>query len=326
MDKVFVTRRIPQAGVDILEKYFKVEVNGEERNLSKDEIIENIKDTFGIVTMVSDKIDKEVMDSAENLKIIANYGVGINNVDIDYATRKKILFTNTPGVLTQATAELAWGLIMAVARNIVQADKFTRSGEFTGFSPTLMLGKEFYSSTIGIIGMGRIGSSIARMARYGFNMNVLYYNRSKSEKELVVDAKRVQLDELLSVSDIVVVSAPLNSESKHLINKEKFELMKNDALFINVARGEVVDTDDLIYALENNIIGGAGLDVYENEPDFDTRLAGFKNCTLLPHIGSATVETREKMSKIVANNIVSVYKGRCPDYTVNGGDLCPAKN
>ncbi len=325
MDKVLITRKIPSNGIEILKKSFDVYINPKDRNMTKREIIEDIKDAFAIIPMVSDIIDKDVIDSAKRLKIIANYGVGINNVDIEYATKKGIIFTNTPGVLTQSTAELGWALTMAAARFIPQSDRFTKDGKFNGFSPTLMLGKELYGSTLGIIGMGKIGSSIARMARYGFNMNILYYNRNISDKELIVDAKKTTLPELLKNSDVVIITAPLNSESRHLISYEEFDLMKNSAIFVNIARGEIVDTEALIDALKNKKIFSCGLDVYENEPNFDKRLLEFDNCVMLPHIGSATIKTRQKMAEIVANNVLSVYNNRCPKFAVNGDELCSAK-
>ncbi len=325
-EKVVITREIPKNGYEILKDDFELIVNRKNRNLSISEIKELIKDAFAIIPMVSDPINREVLDCANRLKIIANYGVGINNVDIEYATSKGIILTNTPGVLTQATAELAWALIMAAARRIVEADAFTRSGNFTGFAPTLMLGKELYGSTIGIIGMGRIGASVARMARYGFNMRVLYYNRGVSDKELLVDAKRVDLRVLLKESDLVVVCAPLNKESRHLISKEEFSLMKDDAIFINVGRGEVVDTEALIGTLQAGRLFACGLDVYENEPNFDKRLLEFDRCVLLPHIGSATMKTRERMAEIVATNVLKVYRGECPDFAVNGDELCDARS
>jgi glyoxylate reductase len=325
MEKVVITRQIPENGVDILKSIFNVYMNENDRNMTKKEIKDAIKDAYGIVSMVSDPIDREVIDSAKNLKIIANYGVGINNVDIEYATQKGILFTNTPGVLTQSTAELGWALIMAAARLIPQADKLTRDGKFNGFAPTLMLGQELYGKTIGVVGMGKIGSSIAKIARFGFNMNVLYFNRSVSDKELLVDAKKVELNRLLQESDVVVLTTPLNDQSRYLIGEDEFGLMKNTSVFVNIARGEVVDTNALIDALSKGKVFSCGLDVYENEPNFDKRLLGFDNCILLPHIGSATHKTRQKMSEIVANNILSVYHGKCPDFAVNGDVLCNAK-
>ncbi len=324
MSDILITRNIPKNGLDILRE-FEVYVNPHDRNMTKDEIMQNIEDVFAIIPMVSDKIDREIIDRAKNLKIIANYGVGINNVDIEYATQLGIFFTNTPGVLTQSTAELGWALITACARKIINADRFTRSGKFSGFAPTLMLGKELYGVRIGIIGMGRIGSAVARIARFGFNMDVIYYNRNISDREILVDARRTDLKELLSTSDIIILTTPLNSDSRYLISQKEFDIMKEDVIFVNIARGEVVDTNALVHALNSGKLFSCGLDVYENEPDFDKRLLKFDNCILLPHIGSATIKTREQMSSIVANNVVSVYKNKCPQFVVNGDVLCVAR-
>lgn len=326
MDKVVITRKIPENGIELLKGEFELIINEENRNLTKKEIVELSKDAFGIISMVSDKIDREVIDNCTKLKIIANYGVGINNVDIEAATSKGVFFTNTPDVLTQATAELGFSLILAVCRHIVQADGFTRSGKFTGFDPVLFLGKELYGKTLGIIGMGRIGSSIARMARFGFNMRVIYYNRGRSDREKLVDAERVELEQLLKESDVIVVSAPLNDDSRYLLGRDELSLMKDDAVFVNIGRGEVVDTEALIEKANNSERFGVGLDVYENEPNFDKRLLKLKNCVLLPHIGSATYEARMRMAEIVATNILKVKEGICPDFAVNGGDLCRAKD
>ncbi|WP_022670069.1 2-hydroxyacid dehydrogenase [Hippea alviniae] len=324
--KVLITRRIPENGINILKSKFEVILNKENRNLTHKEIKALSRDVFGIVSMVSDRIDQEIIENAKNLKIIANYGVGINNVDIEAATKKGILFTNTPDVLTQATAELGFALIISLARNITAADRFVREGKFVGFDPVLFLGKELYEKTIGIIGMGRIGSQIARMSRFGFNMRVIYYNRNRNPYDNLVDAERVELKELLKRSDVIVVSAPLNEKSKHMLSYDEFKLMKNDAIFVNIGRGEIVNTDALIDKAQKNPDFKVGLDVYENEPNFDKRLLNLKNCILLPHIGSATFKAREKMAEIVAENIVKVYEGECPDFAVNGGQLCNAKD
>ena len=326
MEKVLITRRIPENGINILKSRFEVILNKENRNLTYEEIKTLSRDVFGIVSMVSDKIDKGIIENAKNLKIIANYGVGINNVDIEAATKNGILFTNTPDVLTQATAELGFALIISLARNITAADRFVREGKFVGFDPVLFLGKELYKKTIGIIGMGRIGSQIARMSRFGFNMRVIYYNRNKNPYDKLVDAERVELKQLLKESDIIVVSAPLNEKSRYMLSYDEFELMKSDAIFINIGRGEIVNTDALIKKAQNSPNFKVGLDVYENEPNFDKRLLNLKNCILLPHIGSATFEAREKMAKIVAENIVKVYEGKCPDFAINGGHLCNAND
>ncbi len=317
MQKVLITRKIPKNGIEILNQYFDVDINEENRDLTYNEINKRAKGCFGIISMVSDNIDKKLMDSAEVLKIIANYGVGFNNIDIRCATSKGIFVTNTPDVLTQSTAELGWSLIMAASRRISEADSFVKKGQFNGFAPTLMLGKELYGAKLGIIGMGRIGSTIARIARYGFNMDVAYCNRSKSRSENIVDAEKTELDQLLKTSDVIVVTCSLNEDSRYLINYDEFKLMKKNAVFVNISRGAVVNTKALIKAVKNNMIFSCGLDVYEDEPRIDEDLLKMPNCTLLPHIGSATYSAREKMAEIVANNVVSVYKGKRPDNLLN---------
>ncbi len=326
MDKVLITRKIPENGIDILKGEFTLIVNEKNRNLTRQELMELSEDVYAIISTVSDRIDEEIINNAKKLKIIANYGVGINNVDINAATRRGIYFTNTPDVLTQATAELGFSLILTAARHIPQADRFTRSGQFSGFDPILFLGKELYGATIGIIGMGRIGSAVARMARYGFNMHVIYYNRSKSDKEKIVDANRVGFEELLKVSDVIIVCAPLNEESKYMLDRKAFSLMKDDAVFVNIGRGEIVDTDALIEKAKSSKKFTVGLDVYENEPDYDKRLLDLENCVLLPHIGSATYRARMRMAEITCTNVLKVKKGDCPEFVVNGGDLCRAKD
>ncbi len=321
--KVFITKRIPDVGLNMLSEFFEVEIYDGEAELNRDKLIELIRGCFGLVSMVSDIIDAEIVENFSG-KIIANYGVGYNNVDIGSATAKGIFVTNTPDVLSQATAELAWSLVLAASRFHYAAGRYLREGKFRGFEPLLFLGKELYGSTLGIIGMGRIGSLVARMGRFGFGMKVLYHNRRKSDKERMVDAEYVDLNRLLRESDVVVVTSSFGKGNKHMIGRGEFSAMKKDVVFVNVSRGEVVDTDALVWALKNGILMACGLDVYENEPMVDRRLLGFDNCVLLPHIGSATLRAREEMSKIVANNIISVYKGECPETSVNGEELCRA--
>jgi len=325
MNRVLITRKIPKNGIDMLNKYFDVDINEEDRDLTYDEIIKRAKGCFGIISMVSDRIDKKLIDRAEDLKIVANYGVGFNNIDITHASSKGIFVTNTPGVLTQSTAELGWSLIMSASRRITKADSFIREGKFSGFAPTLMLGKELYGKRLGVIGMGRIGSTIARMARYGFNMDVVYYNRSKSRNENLVDAEKTSLNNLLESSDVIVVTCSLNDDSKYLIDYEEFKIMRKDAIFVNISRGAVVNTKALIQFANENKIFTCGLDVYEDEPNIDEALLKLSNCVLLPHIGSATYSARGEMAEIVANNVISVYKGVRPDNLLNEEMLWRAK-
>ncbi len=251
------------------------------------------------------------------MKIIANCAVGYNNIDVSYAKEKGIFVTNTPGVLTEATADLTWALILAVARRIPQADKFFREKKYKGWKIDLFLGKEVSGKRLGIIGMGRIGKAVALRAQ-AFNMDIVYTDphRLSPKEEKRYRAIFLSLDDLISSSDIITIHAQLSPQTHHLISKEKIRLMKKEAIFINASRGPIVDEIALIKALEKGQIWGAGLDVYEREPDVEKRLLSLENTVLLPHIGSATYETRLKMSMIAARNLVQGLRGEIPDNLV----------
>jgi glyoxylate reductase len=315
--KVLITRKILPEALDYLREHIDYEIGSRERAPTKEEIIEKIKDKEGLLSLLVDTIDKEVIDSAPSLKIIANCAVGYDNIDIHYAREKKILVTNTPGVLTETTADLTWALILAVARRIPQADKFTREKKFKGWELELFLGKEVTRKRLGIIGMGRIGKAVASSAQ-AFKMEIVYFDphRLSPEEEKTFNASPLPLDELLSSSDIITVHAALSPQTFHLISKEKIELINKDAIFINAARGPIVDEKALAEALEMGQIWGAGLDVYEREPEIEERLFSLDNVVLLPHIGSATYETRLKMATIAARNLVQGLKGEKPDNLV----------
>ncbi|MFQ6082816.1 MAG: 2-hydroxyacid dehydrogenase [Candidatus Aminicenantia bacterium] len=315
--KVLLTRKfIPQA-IDYLKEHTNLEIGASDRNLTKQEIIEKIKDKEGILCLLADQIDKQVIDAAPKLKIISNYAVGYDNIDVEYAKSKGIYVTNTPEVLTEATADLTWALILTVARKIPQADRFTREGKFTGWAPTLFLGKDIYGKKLGIIGLGRIGQAVAGRAK-GFMMEVIYYDQKRlsEEKEKKLQVSYSPLDELLSHSDVISIHTSLNKESYHLISKEKIKLIKKEAIIINAARGPVVDEKTLASALEKGEIWGAGFDVYENEPHIEKKLLKLDNVVLLPHIGSATEQTRLKMAMMAAQDIVLVLKGEKPKHLV----------
>lgn len=315
--KVYVTRMISLQAIELLEEYFDVEVNKEDRVLKKEELIGAVEDVDAVLCLINDVIDRDVINNAKRLKIIANYGVGYNNIDIQEATRRGIIVTNTPGVLTHATADLAWGLLFAVARRIVESDKFTRAGKYKGWSPSLLLGMEVTGKTLGVIGAGRIGKAFARKSR-GFDMRVLYYSRNrdiKFEKEL--DAEWVDKDTLLKESDFVSLHVPLTEETFHLIGEKELRLMKPTAVLINTSRGPVVDEKALVKALKKGWIWGAGLDVYENEPELEEELKYLDNVVLTSHIGSATEEARYKMAMMAARNVVSVLEGQGPINPVN---------
>ncbi len=305
--KIFVTGKIPEKGLKILKKDYKVEIFSKDRPITKDEIIQYANDADAIITLLRDKIDKEVIDNLKNCKIIANYAVGYNNIDIKYANSKGIIVTNTPDILTETTAELAWALLFAVARRVVEADKFVREGKFKGWESDLFLGADVYGKTLGVIGSGRIATAFAEKAK-AFNMKILYFSRHKNLKfESITGAEYCSLETLLKKSDFISLHIPLNDQSHHLLTKKEFDLMKNTAFIVNTARGAVIKEDDLLQALKDKIIAGAGLDVFEFEPKVTEGLKTLDNVVITPHIGSASTETRDKMSELVTHNIINVF-------------------
>lgn len=315
--KIFVTRKIPEEGLKLLKKEHEVFVNSLNRNLKKEEIIKGLKGKDGLLCLLSDKIDVEVINSEPRLKVIANYAVGTDNIDIEAATERNIFVSNTPDVLTDATAEMAWALLFAVARRIVEGDKFTRAGKFKGWDPLLMLGQDVSGKTLGVIGAGRIGTAFALKSK-GFNMKVLYFNRSRNELiEKELNAKKVELDELLKESDFISLHVPLNPSTYHLISEEKLKLMKKSAILINTSRGAVVDEKALIKALKEKWIFGAGLDVYENEPVIPKELKKLDNIVLQPHSASATFSSRVGMAILAAKNMLAGLRGEIPPNCVN---------
>jgi len=316
--KVFVTRKLPEKGLEILyNECDEVEIYPHDRIPSKEEIIEGLKGKDGLLCLLTDRIDRDVISSNPKLRAISNYAAGYDNIDVDEATRRGIVVTNTPDVLTNATAELAWALLFAVARRVVEGDKFTREGKFRGWAPMLLLGKELRGKTLGVIGAGRIGTAFALKAKC-FDMKVLYYNRSRNEVlEEKLGARKVDLDTLLRESDFVSIHLPLTKETHHLIDYDKICLMKRDGIIVNTARGAVIKEKDLVRALKERKIFGAGLDVYENEPEVSEELKSLDNVVLLPHIGSATLETRTEMAVLAAENLIKALKGERPRYCVN---------
>lgn len=305
--KVLVTREIPQAGIAELRRYLDVTVNPVDAPMKKEDIIQNIRDKHGLVCLLTDDIDKDVIFAGVNLKVIANYAVGYDNIDIKTATRRNICVTNTPDVLTEATADLTWALICAVSRRIIEADSYIRAGLFRGWEPMLLLGGDIYGKTLGIIGLGRIGQAVAQRA-HGFNMHVLYYKteRLSPAREHACQAEYRSLHALLESSDIVSIHVPLTEKTHHFIGRKELKIMKKSAFLINVSRGPVIDEKALVEALRNGSIAGCGLDVYEREPAVEQGLLGMKNTVLLPHIGSASRQTRENMALMAARNIIAV--------------------
>ncbi|MGB4263207.1 MAG: D-glycerate dehydrogenase [Fervidobacterium sp.] len=315
--KVFVTYEIPDSGLKMLREKFELDVYTGEEFLTKEEMIERARKADAMVAHLRDPIDAQFIQSLEKMKIIADYAVGYNNIDVQAATERGIYVTHTPGVLTEATADIAFALILAVARRIVESDRFVRDGKFVGWKPKLVLGYDLYGKTLGIVGMGRIGQAVARRA-LGFGMNIVYHNRNRLPQELETEfnAKYLSLDELISTSDFISLHTPLTKETFHMIDAEKISHMKPNAIIVNTARGPVIDEQALYEALKARKIAGAGFDVYENEPKLTPGLEKLDNVVLLPHIGSATYETREKMSQIVAINIIEALEGRIPPNLV----------
>ena len=317
--KVYVTRQIPEEGINLLKKFCRmVEVNPHDSPLTYDELLMQVKGRDAILTMLSDRIDERLMSEAKSLKVIANYAVGYDNIDIKAATAKGIVVTNTPGVLTDSTADMAWALLFSIARRIVEGDKVTRVGKFVGWAPMFLLGRDVVGKTLGIIGAGRIGTAMAMRSR-GWCMKVLYTTQSNRNAVLeeMLGAKRVDLETLLKESDFISIHTPLSEKTRHLIGAKEISLMKKTAYLINTARGSVIDEAALVNALKNKQIAGAGLDVYEEEPKLKPGLAELDNVVLAPHLGSATVESRTKMAVMAAENIVAVLNKQKPKNCVN---------
>jgi glyoxylate reductase len=328
MKRVFVTLPLPAAGTDLLRERYQVEVV-EAEGMPEAEVIERVKrlNPDGIVGMVNVPITNAIMAAAPNLKVIANYAVGYNNVDLDAATRRGILVTNTPGVLTEATADLAFTLLLGVARRVVEGDRMVREGRFKGWKADLLLGSDVYGRVLGIIGFGRIGQAMARRA-LGFSMSILYHDarRVRPETESELRAVFVPLDELLRKADYVTIHADLNAQTRHMIGERELRLMGPEHYLINAARGPIVDEKALVRALKEGWIKGAGLDVYEHEPKLEPGLTECQNAVLLPHLGSATVATRAAMAETAARNLIAALEGEAPPNLVNSEVLAAKKS
>ena len=316
--RIYVTRRIPEPGLEVLRQFtHNVVINPTNHSHTREELVEKAEGADGILCMLSDPIGSEVMDAAPGLKGIANYAVGYNNIDVAEATRRKIPVSNTPGVLTDATADLAWALLMSVTRRIVEGDNMVRRGQFKGWAPMLLLGCDIVGKTLGIVGAGRIGTAMALRSK-GFSMDVIYHSRRKNEiLEAELGARMVDKQTLISESDFISLHVPLTDETRHFISKKELESMKRFAFLINTSRGPVVDEEALVEALRSGRIAGAGLDVYEKEPAVHEGLLGLNNVVLAPHTGSATIETRSKMAVMAAEDLVAMLQSRKPTNCVN---------
>lgn len=312
--KIYVTRQLPDEVMERLHEQFEVKVwNDPDEPVPRNVLLEEVADVDGLFCMLSETIDEEVFQHAPQLKIVANLAVGYNNIDIDAAKNRNITVTNTPGVLTETTADLTFALLMATARRLVETSEIVRNGEWGAWAPMHFTGQDIHGKTLGIVGLGRIGEAVAKRAT-GFDMNILYHNRSRNEQaEARIGAKYSEMDDLLQRADYIVLLLPYSTSNHHLIGKREIDLMKEDAIVINTSRGGLVDEDALYEALEQRKIWGAGLDVFEQEPlPKDDRLLTSKYVTVSPHIGSASIATRLQMCHLVCDNLIHVLSGDEP--------------
>ena len=318
--KIYVTRQLFPEAIKIVEEVAEVEIfEGENNPIPRDLLLKKARGVDGLIPLLTDRIDAELMDQADKLKVVSNYAVGYNNIDVDEATKRGIRVTNTPGVLTDTTADCAFTLMMTIARRIVEADKYIRDGKWIhAWGPKMFIGRDVHGKTLGIVGMGRIGSAMVRRAR-GFNMDVIYYDCVRNpeiERELNLECRT--LEDVLESSDFVSMHVPLTPETHHMIGEEQLRMMKPTAYLVNTSRGPVIDEEALYKALKEGWIAGAALDVHEKEPtDPDSPLLELDNIIVTPHIASASIETRTKMAVIAATNCAAMMRGEEPPNLVN---------
>jgi len=307
--KVFITREIPDIAVKLLRKEnFDVKIYRADKPIPYQVLKKEVKNVEAVISLLTDTFDKEIIDAMGRCKIIANYAVGYNNIDVKYAAGKGIIVTNTPEVLTDSTADLAMTLVLACSRKIIEGEELMKKRKFKGWQPKLLLGIELKGKNFGLIGAGRIGTAVGKRAA-AFGVHILYYDSRVNPELDALGAEKVPLNFLLKKSDIISVHLPLTKSTFHLLNKKRLSLMKENAVLINTARGEIVDEKELINILEAGRIFSAGFDVYENEPDINPGLFRLKNVVLLPHLGSATVDARNAMAELAAKNVIAVLKG-----------------
>lgn len=316
--RVFVTRMISEVGIELLKTKTEVEYRDKDRVIPHEELMGRVGSVDGIVAGVYDPVDEAVMEAAPRLKVISNCAVGYDNIDVAAATARGIVVTNTPGVLTETTADLAFGLLLAAARRLAEGDRYVRAGRWNRFQMMLLLGADVHGKTLGVAGLGRIGQAVARRGR-GFGMEVIYTKRGPLEPavEAELQARRVDKANLLRESDFLVLCLPLTEESRNYIGREELKAMKPEAFLVNIARGAVLDERALVEGLRGGEIAGAGLDVYVDEPNVPQELMEMKNVVLLPHIGSASKETRDRMALLAAENCLAVLSGKKPPTPVN---------
>jgi glyoxylate reductase len=316
--KILVTGRLPDEVMEQLAAVCDMEANREDRPMERQKVLDKITDKEGLLSVITDRVDAELMDRAPNLKIISNLAVGTNNIDVAAATARGIAVTNTPGVTTEPTADLTLGLILAVARRIVEEDRLTREGKFQFWAPMLFLGRSVARKTLGIVGFGAIGQAVAKRAR-GFDMRLLYHQRRQLDpaREREMGIEYADFGRLLRESDFVSLHVPLTDETRYLIGAKELQQMKPSAFLINASRGPVVNEKELVEALQARVIAGAGLDVYENEPALAPGLTELPNVVLTPHVGSGTIEDRTLMARMATENLLAGLKGEVPRYILN---------
>lgn len=320
--KVLVTARLPEEVLSRITCNHQVLMHERDTPIERGKLLESIQDADGLICTITDRVDRELLGCAPRLRVIANNGVGYDHIDVEEATLRNIPVANTPGVLTEATADLAFALILAAARRVVEGDRMVRGGGFKFWAPLNFLGMEVSGKTLGIIGMGRIGRAVARRAA-GFGMRVVYWGRSRLQPEAEHELRVFfsAFDDLLRESDFVSLHVPLGPKTHHLVGARELSMMKASAVLINTARGPVVDEKALVASLRSGSIRGAGLDVYENEPELSAGLAELDNVVLLPHVGSATVETRTRMAGMACDNLLAGLAGKRPPNCINCGAL-----
>ena len=317
--KVLVTRLLPERAMQMIAKALDAEVNSHDRPMTRRELLRGLEGKAGVLALLTDRMDAEAMDRAgPQLKVIANCAVGFDNVVVPEATRRGIVVTNTPEVLTETTADMAWTLIMAVARRVVEGDKFLRKRKPWAWGPLMFLGRDVHGKTLGILGLGRIGQAVARRAR-GFNMRLIYYDaiRQKPEVEKALSVEFKPFETVLREADFITCHTPLMPETRRLIDEKALRMMKKTAYLINTSRGPVVDEKALAKALKSGQIAGAGLDVFEYEPKVEPELLKLNNVVICPHIASASVETRTAMGTLAVQNLTNVLRGKPPLTPVN---------
>jgi len=316
--QVLVTKRIYPEAIAFLKQHAEVDYAETDDGLSAEELLARSRGKQGLVSQLTDKFSAAVMDQLDGVRVIANVAVGFDNIDVPAATRRKILVTHTPDVLTDTTADFAFALLMASARRVVEGHQFVHSGQWTKWRIDLLVGQDIHHRTLGIFGMGRIGQAVARRGR-GFSMRVLYHDavRAPEAVERELGLEFVMAEKLLRESDFVSLHVPLMEETRHMMGAEQFRMMKTTAILVNTSRGPVVDEAALAEALEQRIIAGAGIDVFENEPRVHPKLLTLRNVVLAPHIASASVDTRRRMSMMAAENAVAALEGRRPANLLN---------